>query len=159
MNEWMQVILETIWLLLPAGVANTVPVVAAKYNWLPPLNKPIHIQLLGQNKTWRGVIIGVIFGSITGIFLGHGLVFGAALGFGALAGDAVKSFFKRRLKIAPGKSWPVFDQIDFVLGALIAASFFVSLTLLHVVTALIIFTMLSLATSFIGMKLKIKKSL
>lgn len=38
-----------------------------------------------------------------------------ALGTGV--GDAVKSFFKRRVGIAPGASWPVFDQLDFFAGA------------------------------------------
>jgi CDP-2,3-bis-(O-geranylgeranyl)-sn-glycerol synthase len=39
------------------------------------------------------------------------------MGLGTAVGDAVKSFFKRRVGIAPGASWPVFDQIDFLLGA------------------------------------------
>lgn len=159
MSHWLQIILETIWLLLPAGVANTVPVFAAKYNWLPSLNRPISAGLLGPNKTWRGIAVGILFGSITGFLLGHGAIFGAALGFGALAGDAVKSFFKRLLKIAPGKPWPVFDQIDFVIGALIAASFFTALSFAHIITAVIIFSLLSLLTSGIGIRLKIKKSL
>src|SRR5687768_2798112 len=140
MESWLQIILETIWLLLPAGVANTVPVLAAKYNWLPALNRPLHVRSLGSHKTWRGLVFGIIFGSIAGFILGHGLVFGAALGFGALAGDAVKSFCKRRLNIAPGKSFPVFDQIDYVIGALVIASFFFSLTFFHIIVALIVFS-------------------
>ena len=155
----MQIILETIWLLLPAGVANTAPVFAAKYNWFPTLNRPIHERLLGSHKTWRGVVAGIIFGSIAGLLLGHGLLLGAALGAGALGADSLKSFIKRRLHIAPGKSLPVFDQIDYVIGALIVASLFVSLSAAHVLIAIIIFGVLSFATSWIGMKLKIKKSL
>ena len=37
----------------------------------------------------------------------------------AMGGDAAKSFAKRRLGIAPGKPWFPWDQVDFVLGALI----------------------------------------
>ena len=52
-------------------------------------------------------------------------LFGAALGFMALVGDAVKSYFKRRRKIARGGSWFPFDQLDFVvfglLGILLAS--------------------------------------
>jgi CDP-2,3-bis-(O-geranylgeranyl)-sn-glycerol synthase len=44
------------------------------------------------------------------------------LGFGALAGDSIKSFFKRRVGVKPGKRWFPFDQIDFVIGALAFAS-------------------------------------
>lgn len=40
-----------------------------------------------------------------------------ALPLGALAGDVVKSFFKRRFGVASGARWPVADQLDFVFGA------------------------------------------
>jgi CDP-2,3-bis-(O-geranylgeranyl)-sn-glycerol synthase len=36
-----------------------------------------------------------------------------------MGGDAAKSLVKRRLGIAPGKRWIPWDQVDFVLGALI----------------------------------------
>jgi CDP-2,3-bis-(O-geranylgeranyl)-sn-glycerol synthase len=36
-----------------------------------------------------------------------------------MAGDSAKSFFKRRLGIPPGSPWIPFDQLDFVLGAMI----------------------------------------
>ncbi len=155
----LKLILETIWLLLPAGVANTVPVFAAKYNWFPAFNRPISQRFLGAHKTWRGVAAGIIFGSITGVLLGHGAIFGAILGAGALAGDAVKSFFKRLLKIAPGKPWPVFDQIDSVVGALAIAWFFIPITYAHAAIAIIIFGPISFLVSYLGVKLKIKNSL
>lgn len=50
------------------------------------------------------------------------LLYGTAFGAGALLGDLIKSFFKRRLNIAPGKPFIPFDQLDFVFGALIAVS-------------------------------------
>ena len=157
-NIW-QIILETFWLLLPAGIANTAPVLAAKYNWFPSLNQPLNERLLGSHKTWRGVFFGVIYGLIAGIILGHGALFGAALGLAALIGDAVKSFFKRRLHIAPGKSFPVFDQIDFVIGALLVSILFFPVKISHVVIAIVMFGLLSCLTSLVGKQLKIKKSL
>ena len=36
-----------------------------------------------------------------------------------MAGDSIKSFFKRRAGIAPGESWMPADQLDFVVGALV----------------------------------------
>jgi CDP-2,3-bis-(O-geranylgeranyl)-sn-glycerol synthase len=39
------------------------------------------------------------------------------MAFGALAGDAVKSFFKRQIGIAPGHRWLGPDQLDFIVGA------------------------------------------
>ena len=49
--------------------------------------------------------------------------FGAWLGLCALLGDLLKSFFKRRLTIAPGRPWIPFDEIDWVAGALFGISF------------------------------------
>ena len=39
---------------------------------------------------------------------------------------SLKSFFKRRIDIPPGASWPVFDQLDFFVGA------YVFLSIVHV---------------------------
>ena len=47
---------------------------------------------------------------------------GILLGLGAIAGDAVESFFKRMSGIKPGKPWRPFDQIDFTIGALALTS-------------------------------------
>src|SRR5437773_6411567 len=44
---------------------------------------------------------------------------GVLFGAGAMAGDSAKSFFKRRLGVEPGRPWIPFDQLDFVLGALV----------------------------------------
>jgi len=44
---------------------------------------------------------------------------GLRFGIGAMAGDSTKSFFKRRTDIPPGEPWIPFDQVDFLLGALV----------------------------------------
>jgi CDP-2,3-bis-(O-geranylgeranyl)-sn-glycerol synthase len=44
-----------------------------------------------------------------------------SISMGALFGDIVESFFKRRIGKERGESWYPFDQLDFVLGALILA--------------------------------------
>lgn len=48
-------------------------------------------------------------------------LYGAILGFAALVGDAVKSYFKRRLGKEGGAPWVPFDQLDFVVFGLAAA--------------------------------------
>lgn len=166
------VFLHVAWILLPAGVANSVPVIAARYNILSALAIPIDggSGLLGDNKTVRGFALGVIFGSITGflqyILLGlepftqalSAAILGGLLGLGALLGDALKSFVKRRLRIAPGKPWRPFDQVDATIGALIVASLFIPLTFQHIATAIILFGIISWVTSVVGFWLHIKKS-
>jgi len=141
-------------------------------------------RLLGDGVTWRGTIIGIIIGTsiaiIQGfIFLYYGdiftilpgwvtiqgliptniigwLVLGLALSIGALGGDAVGSFIKRRIKIGRGKPAPLLDQLDFVVGALILASFVVIIPLNLVILIIIISVFLHVAANsiayFLGMK-------
>ena len=81
------------------------------------------VRIFGDHKTVRGLVVGVLAGAAaflcqraageTALVQQLALVSydelprltGAWLGFGAIAGDAVKSFFKRRVGIAPGKPW------------------------------------------------------
>ncbi|MEX2054695.1 MAG: CDP-archaeol synthase, partial [Candidatus Andersenbacteria bacterium] len=171
-----------LWFFLPAGVANIAPVLAARYGWWKSLDVPLDRgsylgkrRLLGDNKTMRGLLSGVLFGSITALiqyFLAPaelvGIVpegsiaaigWGALLGFGALLGDLIKSFFKRRINIAPGKSWIPFDQVDVVLGVLIVTSPFVTLSFPHIIVAFILIGGLMFVVSQLGVKSGIKKNI
>ncbi|MEA3166822.1 MAG: CDP-2,3-bis-(O-geranylgeranyl)-sn-glycerol synthase [Thermoplasmata archaeon] len=58
----------------------------------------------GNSSAWPGIAL-----------------FGAVLGFAALVGDAVKSYFKRRRGKEGGAPWVPFDQLDFVVFGLAAA--------------------------------------
>ncbi len=158
-------ILETIWLLAPAALANMAPVFAARYHWLPQFNLPVDYglewhgrRLLGDNKTIRGFVVGGLTAALVGS-LQSSVIQGTVIGLGALLSDAAFSFVKRRLNISPGASWIPFDQIDFVIGALIAAWFFVPLTTPHIIFSIIIFGLGSYLVSAIGVTLGIKKSL
>ncbi len=81
------------------------------------------------------------------------------LGMGALAGDAVKSFFKRQIGAKPGNMWPPFDQIDFVVGATVTTSWLVPISYQHFFLAMLLIGFGSLMTSVIGVALGIKESL
>lgn len=182
----IQFILEVLWLLLPAIGANVAPIFSTYYNMLPRLAIPLDggltwrgKRLLGHNKTIRGIVAGINIGVIIGLFQvflhsqGIGLeisllaydslveagLAGGMLGFGALAGDTVKSFFKRQLQIEPGASFIPWDQIDFIIGALSIASLLTTLTIEHVVAALLIMGVGSYVTSYLGVLFGIKKSL
>lgn len=187
MNELLKVILETIWFLLPAGVANTMPVIVANWRSLAWLGLPLDggktwrgERLLGDHKTVRGLLVGLIFGSITGYFqhiafetqpiiqsislvsyrsVIGALALGAWLGLGALFGDALKSFVKRQLKINPGNPWRPFDQIDSVIGVLLISWWLIPLTLWHAVIAILGVWFASFVMSVLGVQLKIKKTI
>lgn len=120
----------TLFLALPAFVANMAPVVAARFKWLSSYDVPVNEHLLGRNKTWRGFIVAIVAATIVALleylffspsaylwiyFLGFGILSGV----GAMIGDSVKSYFKRLLRIAPGKPFIPFDYIDYVLGVVL----------------------------------------
>ena len=186
MTTLFQIVAETVWYFLPALIANIAPVIAAAYNWLPALNSPLDRgitwkakPLLGPHKTVRGVVVAVIFGSITGLLqylaarsgwapqqmfiaydsVNFALVWGALLGCGAMLGDALKSFFKRRLNIPPGEMWAPWDQLDSVIGVLLVTQWFAPLPVTHIISALIIIGCAMVGTSMLGVKLGMKKSL
>lgn len=89
-------------------------------------------RILGDHKTLGGFFFGVLGGICMGIVQVFAspyltsyfpapampLAVIAAMPLGALTGDAVKSFFKRRLGVESGAMLPVADQLDFVIGAL-----------------------------------------
>lgn len=111
-------------------------------------------RIFGSHKTWRGLVFGVIAGALAyqlqallhelGWFREfalieyhrHRVLPGLLMGFGAIAGDSVKSFFKRQRDIAPGASWLVFDQLDFFFGASLLLSVVQTLPLLPWVAVL-----------------------
>ena len=172
------------FLLGPAGVANTAPVWGAKIKGLKKWNTPLDLgckykgeRLLGDHKTYRGIFVGVVSGCLTGVLqiyiihnspylfelleFMHGninlILLGGLLGFFALLGDALKSFFKRRLRIAPGKSWPVMDQIDYIIGSYLLVGFLFNLTPSHYLVGLLTYALLHPAFSYTAYLLKLKK--
>ena len=135
-----------LWLIaflyfLPAGFANLAPVLASKVPWLSKWQTPLDFgknyqgkRILGDSKTWRGLVAGMVLAGLVSCaewlvfyrphhisFVGLALTIfsGMLMGFGALAGDAVESFFKRRVGVKPGDSWFPFDQIDYIIGGLL----------------------------------------
>lgn len=133
-------VLAVLYFFLPAYVANMSPVLV--HGHFESLAVPIDAgrtwrgkRILGDHKTWRGILSGVVAGVLvyelqrlayaagwleSSALLDYGahpVMPGVLMGLGTGVGDAVKSFFKRRVGIAPGGSWLVFDQIDFFIGA------------------------------------------
>lgn len=84
-------------------------------------------RIFGDHKTLRGLLSGLIVGAIVGIFesflSGTSMTVIAVLASaGALSGDLAGAFIKRRMHIKPGRPLPGVDQLDFVLGAVLAVS-------------------------------------
>jgi CDP-2,3-bis-(O-geranylgeranyl)-sn-glycerol synthase len=181
----MKDILFVLWFFLPAGLANMTPIFAAKLPVLRRLNFPLDCyftfrgrRIFGSHKTVRGFISGVIVGILTvylQVFLYttvpllktfisvnysaiDPLLLGLLASSGALAGDAVRSFFKRQMDIAPGKGWFPFDQFDYVIGGIVFTACYIRLTILQYLLLFVIWFFIHPLATLVGYWLKLKNS-
>ena len=177
-------VLSMLFLLGPAGIANTSPVWAAQLPFIRRLSRPLDLglkfrgqRIFGDHKTIRGVVAGFIAGGLFGVIqwfiynnstyfesqvdLIQGemnlILFGALMGLSALIGDAVFSFFKRQLKIKPGRPWVPFDQIDYIIGAYAFTWFVLDLSWSMYLLGMIIYILFHPAFSYLGYLLRWKK--
>ena len=187
----IDIVAASLWLMLPAYIAN--PTAAVFGGGSPmDFGKKFYDgkRILGDGKTIRGLVAGTACGFIAGCIqitvaphliaseaLSDWAVFHSILGayspstihvvflmaLGALLGDSVESFIKRRLNMKRGAMFPVADQLDFVLGALILTFIIVPLwfkmyfTVWIVVTVLVITPLLHITTNVIGYCIRVKK--
>lgn len=114
-------------LLLLLGVANSAPIVVKRLlgdRWGTPLDLGATFvdgrPLLGPGKTLRGVIVAVVATALAAWPLGIPLAVGALIGAVSMAGDALASFIKRRLGVAPSGRAIGLDQIPESLLPLLA---------------------------------------
>ncbi len=177
--------LFALWIFLPAGIANVIPILVSKLPKLKDWEYPLDfykefrgVRIFGDHKTIRGLVFGIL-ASILLAYLQKDLylnspwlqsVFqvnyenidpfflGLLSGFGALMGDAVKSFFKRRSAIKPGEKWFPFDQIDYIAGGLIFITPYVRISPEQYLWIILSYFFLHLLISYIGYLLKLKKS-
>lgn len=102
-------------------------------------------RLFGAHKTWRGLIAGICACSIAGSLVGTGFLPGAAVGSLALAGDALSSAVKRRLRRPPGAEVPGLDQLPEVLLPLLVLQRPLGISMAAVIGVTLVFTVLDVA--------------
>ncbi|PLS81593.1 hypothetical protein CYG49_01695 [Candidatus Saccharibacteria bacterium] len=178
-------ILFALWFLLPAAAANVTPIISAHLPLLKQWNTPIdggHTfhgkELFGTHKTWRGLISGMFVATIVlwlqqVLFQEYSwaqtltgsvnysslpiLILGPLFGFGALAGDAIESFFKRQRGVPSGKKWVPFDQLDYVVGGVLVSLPFVILSLRQYLIIFVLWVGIHFAASYIGYLVGLKE--
>ena len=144
-------VLQLMYLMLPAYLANMAPPFTRHWTgW----NRPISKKWFGDHKTIVGFGAGLIVAMAVVLVQStitcrepllpydRWPLLGLAFGFGAMGGDSMKSFVKRRIGIAPGRPWIPMDQLDFVIGSLLLILPFAKVTVLDVA--------IILAISFVG---------
>ena len=129
----MKPLLEALWYILPAYFANASPVI---FKGKTPMDFGRKFRdgrrILGDGKTWRGFFGGLLTGTLIAVIqycltpdfygsLDTALKLGFALSLGALLGDLIGSFIKRRVGMPRGYSAVGLDQWGFLIVALILA--------------------------------------
>ena len=181
----IEILIIAVWLMLPAYIPSPL---AAVFGGGKPLDGGKDLsdgrRILGDGKTYRGLISGIAFGMLAGLlqmyylskstsvfsvelpsFADNGandMVVIFALAFGSLFGDLFMSFFKRRLGLKRGAPMPVIDQLDFVFGAwlftyIMAPTWFAAhFTASIVIVVLVLTPVLHLSTNIIGYFIGVK---
>jgi CDP-2,3-bis-(O-geranylgeranyl)-sn-glycerol synthase len=161
-----------------------IPPIARRMKLCDFLDKPVDFNktfngkpFLGSHKTWRGVICGILLGLIV-IWLQIKLfqfpavqeisffdysgpdvwVFGLLMTTGAVFGDLLFAFVKRRLNIEPGGPFMPLDQTNYVVGAAIFLTGFLKLNIMVWVTLFIATFLLHILFNRIGYLLGIHKN-
>ncbi len=133
-------------------------------------------RIFGDGKTVRGFCCGIFAGVLAGagqialqgaippgVVPDHTPLSVVLLATGALLGDLVKSFFKRRRGMDRGTKWPVADMYDLVAGSLLLAlvldpGWVLSAVTLPVLVAILILTpVLHRGANLIGYMIGVKK--
>jgi CDP-2,3-bis-(O-geranylgeranyl)-sn-glycerol synthase len=134
------------WIMMPAYLANTIAVLTGgKYPIDQGNNYSDGNRILGDGKTWSGLIGGTIGGIIIGYLqLNYGnslieilanikdvdfwgekpIIIFFLLSFGALFGDMTASFYKRRKNLDRGEKYSLLDMYDFIAMSLLLTLIF-----------------------------------
>lgn len=179
-------LLLSFWYILPAYVANGFAVLAKLCRSSRPIDGGHRFvdgrPIFGEGKTWHGFFIGFISGSFAGclqvltaplllsfiqrylpvppelqpvILVSFPLVLLVSLG--ALLGDLLGSFIKRRLNIPRGHPAPILDQLDFLVMSLLLGMLIYPLPPVYVVFLLIVTPVIHLLANAISYLLHLKQ--
>jgi CDP-2,3-bis-(O-geranylgeranyl)-sn-glycerol synthase len=179
-----QFLLACFYFFLPAYFTNMTPPLIRRVGLFDFLDEPVDFgrkfkgeAILGKNKSWRGVI----FGPIVGILVAGGqswlyqfsfikeisffdyqkiniFLFGFLISTGAVFGDLLFAFIKRRLKMKPSQRFIPFDQTNYVIGAALFLAPFLKINILTWITIFILTLFLHLISNRMGYLLGLHKN-
>ncbi|MFZ0892203.1 MAG: CDP-2,3-bis-(O-geranylgeranyl)-sn-glycerol synthase [Thermoplasmata archaeon] len=189
-NPHVLIPITVLWVLLPAYVANACATLPKGRG--PPMDfgrlwRGDGRRILGPSKTWSGLLCGTLIGALVALLQAYlwlhllqpndiavvpsygssllvAIPVALLLSLGALTGDAIGSFVKRRLDRPSGSRTLLLDQLPFVLlpigiGWFVYPSIFVTtFDSLEAILWLLIFTLfLHVVFNWIGYKAGWKK--
>jgi len=164
-------ILQALWFIWPAYTANAFPSVMRGKKPLDGGRRLGNAPLLGKSKTVEGTIGGIAFGIFIGMLQNYlydflppdlGLVRFSLpmiilLATGALLGDILGSFIKRRIGAKPGQPVILLDQLDFLIVSLLLVSSVHPVGLELAVLLIVLTPIIHFLTNIAGYAAKLKK--
>ncbi|WP_049895430.1 CDP-2,3-bis-(O-geranylgeranyl)-sn-glycerol synthase [Halopiger xanaduensis] len=174
----LETVVVAFWAMLPAYVPNNAAVLAGGGRPIDGGRTWGDRRVLGDGKTWRGTATGILAGlALAALLTVLAPAVSDALGFdvpafeplaalglaaGAMLGDILASFLKRRAGRQRGAMFPGLDQLDFVvvslpLTALLATDWFRDVFTWDVILVVVVVTpILHVSTNVIAYKLGLK---
>jgi CDP-2,3-bis-(O-geranylgeranyl)-sn-glycerol synthase len=153
-------VLELLVLLV---IANGAPLVGKKifgdaFSW--PIDGGVRLAdghpLFGTSKTIRGVVLALLITPLASWLLGLGWQVGILVAAGAMAGDLLSSFLKRRLGLLPSSMAIGLDHIPESLIPLAASALLLPVSLLDIVVGVIAFCVGGLLLSRLLFRLNLR---
>jgi CDP-2,3-bis-(O-geranylgeranyl)-sn-glycerol synthase len=160
------------------------PPLARKANLFNFLDKEIDFgkkflgqPILGSHKSWRGALLGIVIGLLAALIQGYLyqfpviqrislidygqiniFIFGLLISTGAVLGDLIFAFIKRRLKMKPGARFIPFDQTNYVIGSAIFLTVIFKIGIIVWITVFILTFLLHIIANRIGYHLKLNRA-
>ena len=125
--------------------------------------------LFGKGKSVRGTVGGIAVGTTVGLllwrvfpsevlaFFPQYAMLSFMLAAGAIFGDIVGSFLKRRMGVEPGTEAPFLDQLDFVAGGILLSMTVYAPSFAEVVFVSVLTLFVHRFSNFVAYKLELKK--
>ncbi|MDH5736072.1 MAG: CDP-archaeol synthase [Gammaproteobacteria bacterium] len=113
--------------------------------------------LLGESKTWRGLIAAVLVTPVFAALLGYSLATGLLVAVYSMLGDMSSSFIKRRIGLQSSSMAPFLDQIpEALLPAIFLMDTF-NLSIWSVMLIVLIFIVMEILLSRLLYKWGVRK--
>ncbi len=173
-------IITLLLLGLPVILSAVAHMIAVKFNLFGFLKIPLDLgmtyrdkRIFGENKTFRGIFLMVLFSIIFCYFfefitvnfekIDHynllyfdkypPLFYGILYGLGYTLSELPNSFYKRQINVPPGKRGNIFnvliDQVDSVIGCLFLLLPFSELSLEMIMAGVLFFASIHLLINFV----------
>jgi CDP-2,3-bis-(O-geranylgeranyl)-sn-glycerol synthase len=156
--------MDELWLMLLLLTANGSPIVARELlgNRLDyPLDGGRSLadgqRILGDSKTWRGLVAAVLASTLLTLAIGWPWQVGVVIGLAAMLGDSASSLIKRRLGLPSSSPAPGLDHIPESLLPLLACKSLLQLSWTQVILLSLGFMLANLLLSRLLHRLGIRR--